>query len=71
MEKFIYSVKEYQTIQAHAYTVYCGKCRANGIDPEKQERYFPVPDQNYGYVYPTVDGWVWRRTKKQLLAYMS
>jgi hypothetical protein len=60
----ILSAKGFNKMQNDHYTEYCTKCKANGVVPETQSKYFPTVPVKYGYVrFNSFGEHTWKKRK--------
>ena len=73
----ILSVKEYNEMQKTSYLEYKNKCIENNVFFESEQcmNNFYSPfyclRQKYGFVLVIYHGFIWKRTKKELINYIS
>tara|TARA_R110001599_G_scaffold332578_1_gene548096 strand:+ start:833 stop:1063 length:231 start_codon:yes stop_codon:yes gene_type:complete len=63
----ILSIKEYNAIKYSEWKDKCNKLSKEGKHNQMPSIQFYLWDKDYGYVYKTDYGSVWRKTKKELL----
>lgn len=60
----ILSAKEFNKMQNEHYAEYSAKCKANGLQPQPQTRYFPCVPVKYGYVrFNSFGEHTWKKRK--------